>query len=195
MKKLTAAFLLCFLATPLQAAESGFAEELLAAINALRSGEGLAPLTRNPQLDGVSQTHSDSMVRSDFIGHAGPDGRDLQLRVEDAGYRYRLLAENIAAGPDSPAAVLEAWLESPPHAHNLRLVDASEIGLGYSSGAIVLEEGIATDVWTVIIAAPTAQQVAVASGTQASSPQVVVVLQPAYQTKKLKPRGSAQGTP
>ncbi len=197
MNKFFAALLFCALAVPAQAAESDFTSELLIAINALRAEEGLSPLSRNPQLDGLSQTHSDYMVRDDFIGHSGPDGRDLQQRADDSGYSYRLLAENIAAGPDDPETVLAAWLESPPHAHNLRLAEATEIGLGYSSGSLVLENGIASDVWTVVLAAPATQQ----NGTQpnanaSSTPQVVLVLQPAYQLQKnLQPRGRAQGTP
>ncbi|MEX0922995.1 MAG: CAP domain-containing protein [Rhodovibrionaceae bacterium] len=185
----------CFLAVPAQAAEPDFASELLAAINALRAQEGLQPLNRNAQLDGISQAHSDYMVRSDFIGHSGPDGRDLELRVEDTGYSYRLLAENIAAGPDDPDTVLAAWLNSPPHAHNLRLAEASEIGLGYSAGTLILEEGIASDVWTVVIAAPGSRP-GEASGAPEASPQVVLILQPAYHPQQnLQPRGRAQGTP
>ena len=199
MKKLSAALLFCCLALPAQAVEGDFTSELLTAINALRAEEGLSPLSRNPQLDGISQTHSDYMVRDDFIGHSGPDGRDLQQRAEDSGYSYRLLAENIAAGPDDPETVLAAWLESPPHAHNLRLAEATEIGLGYSSGTLILENGIASDVWTVVLAAPATQQNGTqpdAGGGASSTPQVVLVLQPAYQLQKnLQPRGRAQGTP
>lgn len=196
MKRFAAGLLLCFLAGPIQAAEGDFATDLLAAINAFRAGEGLPELARNPQLDGISQTHSDYMVRADFVGHVGPDGRDLTLRVENEGYIYRLLAENIAAGPNNPAAVLEAWLDSPPHAYNLRLAEASEIGLGYSSGAIVLEEGVATDVWAVILAAPLASGSATGPDSDAIETQPVVVSQPAYVPRSnLQPRGRAQGTP
>ena len=195
MKRLCAALLLCVLAAPVQAAETDFAAELFAAINAFRNAENLQPLTREPTLDAVSQGHSDFMVRGDFIGHIGPDGRDLPARVEDAGYDYRLLAENIAAGPDSPETVLKSWLDSPPHAYNLRLAEASEIGLGYSSGAIVVEEGVASDVWTIILAAPSGSG-SISSQAQAAQPQAVVVSQPAYVPKSnLKSRGQAQGTP
>jgi uncharacterized protein YkwD len=196
MKRLLPFLLLVFLATPVQAAESDFAEELLAAINAFRADEGLQPLSRDATLDAVSQGHSDYMVRGDFVGHVGPDGRDLPVRVEDAGYDYRVLAENIAAGPDTPEAVLQSWLDSPPHAHNLRLAEASQIGLGYAAGSIVVEEGVASDVWTVILAAPSGSASAAASDTDGEDAQAVVVSQPTYATRStLKPRGSAQGTP
>ena len=193
LKRLLAAFLLSCLAGPAQAAESAVSADLLAAINSFRANEGLQPLSRNPELDAASQGHSDYMVRANFVGHIGPDGRDLPLRIEDTGYSYRVLAENIAAGPNDPDAALAAWLDSPPHAHNLRLAEVKDIGLGYSSGEIVLEEGVARDVWTVILAAP-AQLQSEAPG--ASTPQVVLVLQPAYHAQSnLQPRGRAQGTP
>lgn len=193
LKRLFAALLFCSLAAPAVAAEGDASAELLAAINSFRAGEGLSPLSRNPQLDAASQAHSSYMVRADFVGHIGPDGRDLPLRIEDTGYTYSLLAENIAAGPDDPDAVLAAWLASPPHAYNLRLAKASEIGLGYSSGEIVLEDGVARDVWTVVLAAPAQVQPETAD---ASTPQVVLVLQPTYHAQSnLQPRGRAQGTP
>lgn len=196
MKRLFAALLLCCLAVPAQAAETDLATELLAAINDFRSGEGLPPLTRNSTLDEVSQSHSDAMVRDAFVGHVGPDGRDLPARVEDAGYGYRVLAENIAAGPDDPNAVLQSWLDSPPHAYNLRLAEASEIGLGYSPGGVKLEDDVATDVWTIILAAPATAATGPAAEIEPGQSQALVVSQPAYIAQStLKPRGQAQGTP
>lgn len=194
--RVAAFLLLCCLALPAHAQNSSYSTQLLAAINAFRAGEGLQPLSRNPQLDRVSQRHSDYMIRADFVGHVGPNGQDLTLRTEASGYDYRLLAENIAAGPDSPEAVLAAWLDSAPHAYNLRLAEATEIGLGYNSGEVVLEEGIASDVWTVILATPASGQEAAEAPSEATSPEVVIVLQPTYDpTSNLKPRGRAQGTP
>lgn len=47
------------------------------------------------------------------------------------GYRYRLVGENIAAGFASAVDVVDSWMESEEHRHNILNCEFEEIGVGY----------------------------------------------------------------
>ncbi|MDJ0690009.1 MAG: CAP domain-containing protein [Xenococcaceae cyanobacterium MO_188.B32] len=49
----------------------------------------------------------------------------------DTGYQYSTAAENIAAGYQTPEAVVEAWMGSAGHRANILNPDLTEIGVGY----------------------------------------------------------------
>ena len=55
-------------------------------------------------------------------------------RARAAGYRGGA-GENIAAGQDTPAAVMAAWLNSPGHCSNIMDRDYQDLGIGYAYAA------------------------------------------------------------
>jgi uncharacterized protein YkwD len=94
--------------------------EVLAGINAARAQAGCGPLKLNKALMSAAKTHATNMAEQDFFGHRGKDGRDFVYRIKQAGYPpYRWVAENIAAGQKTPAAAVQAWLDSPGHRRNV----------------------------------------------------------------------------
>jgi uncharacterized protein YkwD len=56
--------------------------------------------------------HSQDMAQREYFAHNSLDGRTPGNRVNTAGYVFRNLGENIAAGQIGVAAVMKAWLES-----------------------------------------------------------------------------------
>ena len=70
-------------------------------INALRAAHGAPELTFDPRLTDLAQAYSDQMSREGFFAHVAPDGADLRMRLERAGYLHRFAGENLglASGP------------------------------------------------------------------------------------------------
>jgi uncharacterized protein YkwD len=116
-----------------------FAKEALERVNRFRAAArscGTAgrfaaapPLAWNEALARAAAGHSGDMAQRRYFAHARRDGRTLQQRIDDAGYAWRAIGENIAAGPDTVAAAVEGWQRSDPHCANLMSPDFTEIGL------------------------------------------------------------------
>jgi uncharacterized protein YkwD len=51
--------------------------------------------------------------------------------MRDAGYNYRLAAENIAAGAKTPAEAVALWMDSSGHRANILNCALHETGVGY----------------------------------------------------------------
>lgn len=79
----------------------------------------VATIKWNNQLSTAAKHHSDDMADKNFLNHQGPLGNSPSDRVSNAGYKWKTVAENIAGGADTPEHVIEQWLASPGHCHNL----------------------------------------------------------------------------
>lgn len=94
----------------------------------------LAPLTIASLLNTAAQGHADDMKARAFYGHENPSGEGVGERATRAGYTWSTVAENIACGQESAAIVVDGWLKSPGHRHNIMNADITEIGIGFSYG-------------------------------------------------------------
>lgn len=124
-----------FLSPPRQ--PGALAHELLSRINAARAqarrcgGRSFAPappLRLDTRLGEAAARHAEDMLAHDFFDHRGSDGSSPATRVAAAGYRYALVGENIASGPQSAAEAVAGWLASPGHCENImdrRFVDTA----------------------------------------------------------------------
>lgn len=115
-------------------AGSGIVDEVVTATNAERARHRLGLLTLDPQLARAAQQHSDDMVRRAFFAHENPDGAQVWDRAVAAGYGYRKVAENIAAGQRSAEEVVRGWMESPGHRANILDGELTQIGVGHALG-------------------------------------------------------------
>lgn len=109
---------------------SGFADQVLTLVNQERQSAGLGPLTRAPELDQASQQYAQYMGTARFFDHTGPDGSTPPTRISAAGYKGYTWGENIAAGQQTPEAVMQAWMNSPGHRANILHSAFKEIGIG-----------------------------------------------------------------
>jgi uncharacterized protein YkwD len=110
---------------------SNFIKEVVDLINLERGEANLDTLQIDSQLSQAAQLHTESMVTDDFFSHYGVDGSSPFERIQDTGYQYTTAAENIAAGYQTPEAVVEAWMGSAGHRANILNPDLTEIGVGY----------------------------------------------------------------
>jgi uncharacterized protein YkwD len=103
--------------------------------NAERAAAGCPALASSAQLDAAARRHTVEMARTGNFSHTGVDGSTPAQRVTDAGYRYRIVAENIAAGQTSAHEVVRAWMNSASHRANIVNCELRDLGVGYAVGA------------------------------------------------------------
>lgn len=108
-----------------------YEQQVIDLTNAERTSRGCRPLVADPALTAAAQEHAENMARRGFFDHVDPSGTGPSDRVEDAGYNWQAVAENIAAGPRTPADVVAGWMNSPGHRANILDCDLDEIGVAY----------------------------------------------------------------
>ena len=94
----------------------------------------VAPLTWNEVLEDAALGHARDMARKNYFNHTSKDGRSMEDRIVIAGYKFKgfksfAVGENIAAGQQSIAEVMEGWFKSEGHCKNLMNPDFKEVGV------------------------------------------------------------------
>jgi uncharacterized protein YkwD len=125
-----------------------------ARINALRAVDGLSPVSPDRRLIAAARRHARDMASSDLSGHVGSDGSRTGQRADAAGYRWRLIAENVAAGPGDALAVIALWMESPGHRRNLLTQGAVHAGLAHVARDRDSPRASYAHYWVLVLAAP-----------------------------------------
>jgi uncharacterized protein YkwD len=98
--------------------------------NKERAREKLPPYKINATLCKVARAHAENMARQDKMEHV-LDGKTPTNRVNESGYAWRRVGENIAWAEDLPAEkVMQGWMESPHHRDNILHKEFTEIGIG-----------------------------------------------------------------
>lgn len=92
-------------------------------------------LTWNRALSAAALAHSSDMARQNYFSHESKDGREVADRAVQAGYRWRGIGENIAAGQESADEVMAGWLASPGHCANIMNRWFTEMGSAYAVGS------------------------------------------------------------
>jgi uncharacterized protein YkwD len=113
----------------------------LCLLNAERTSRGLVALRTNAKLASAALRHSADMVANHYFAHEDRSGRGPDYRIQRAGYMPKygpwVIGENIAWGTDylaTPREIVRAWMNSPPHRHNILYSDFREIGIGIVVG-------------------------------------------------------------
>lgn len=135
---------------------------MLDSINALRSAQGAAPVTLNPQLNAAAATHSRDMSTQNRPWHFGSDGSSPIDRVQRVGYTGQLVGENISETYESELETLAAWIEQPDTRRTIVSSDAADMGFAWyqeSNGKIW---------WTLIMGNPSTTPLIPSSNPSAS---------------------------
>jgi uncharacterized protein YkwD len=125
---------------PVDAAQA--AARIIEDTNAFRRENGLAPLERNDALGAAAQTFAEYMAATGRYGHTA-DGKQPAERIMEHGYDYCSIAENIAYTYQSSGygqrelsrALVQGWIDSPPHRENMLDPALTEIGVGVARSA------------------------------------------------------------
>jgi uncharacterized protein YkwD len=110
--------------------------QVLQLTNAERQKAGCGPLKPNSALTRAAEAHAADMVDNHYFDHTSQDGRSPFDRMKAAGFRGGAMAENIAVGYRSAAAVVEGWMNSEGHRKNMLNCDYTMLGVGYDSGQV-----------------------------------------------------------
>jgi uncharacterized protein YkwD len=107
-------------------------------VNRRRKEQGLSELILSERLREVARAYSRRMAQEGFFSHTDPQGFTLRDRLNDAGLKWTVLAENLLnikgyIDPVRPA--VERWMESPDHRLNILEpdVELSAVGVWISS--------------------------------------------------------------
>lgn len=123
-------------------APSGGAEaQVLQLTNNERAKAGCGALRTNSALTRAADLHATDMVVHHYFDHNSQDGRSPFDRMKTAGFKGGAMAENIAVGYKSAAAVVDGWMHSEGHRKNILNCSYTMIGIGYDSGQVKSEWG------------------------------------------------------
>ncbi|MEU0150746.1 CAP domain-containing protein [Micromonospora fulviviridis] len=104
--------------------------EVVDLVNQERAKAGCKALTVNDKLMLAAQRHSQDQADHKTMSHDGSDGSDVGDRLDRVGYAWRSYGENVAWNQQSPAAVMDAWMNSPGHRANILNCSFTQIGVG-----------------------------------------------------------------
>jgi uncharacterized protein YkwD len=112
-------------------------------VNNVRAAHGLPALVDNDRLEQAAQGFAEQMVADDFFAHVAPSGLTLLDRLSASGYlapsvTSYAIGENIAWGTGSlatPAAIVNAWVNSPGHLANILDRDFRDSAVGVAAAA------------------------------------------------------------
>lgn len=125
---------------PLQAhsaAEDGLAQQVLALVNQERVAAGVAPVMYDAEAERAAKAHCEDMRARGYFDHDTPEGWSVSDRLRMTGASgYRSHAENIAQGQATPAAVMQAWMNSPGHRANILDPNFTHLGVGVGDGPL-----------------------------------------------------------
>ena len=108
--------------------------EVLRLVNEVRISEGLSPLSACAGLQEASHIRAADLVTEYRSDHTRPDGSDCFTVLGPLGLASWAAGENIAAGYQTPEAVMAAWMASPGHRSNILDEDFNHLGVGAAEG-------------------------------------------------------------
>jgi uncharacterized protein YkwD len=126
---------------PAQISPLDYQASVLCLLNDERGANGLVALTSQAQLMQAAAEHSGDMLRLSYFSHTDPDGTTFSQRITDTGYlrgaKRWVVGENLAWGTaaiGTPRALVDGWMESPPHRENVLEPRFRDVGIGAVSG-------------------------------------------------------------
>ena len=90
------------------------------------------PLSLSALLERAALEHSKDMAMNSYMEHTGRDGSSPADRITRAGYKWRMVGENLASGIMTPEETVAGWLQSPHHCANLMTPRFTEMGVAFA---------------------------------------------------------------
>lgn len=105
-------------------------QRVLENVNVLRQAAGAQPMQINAQLNDAAAAHSRDMAKQGRPWHFGSDGSSPLDRAARAGYRGRVVGENISETYETELETIAAWMQEPDT--RAVLLDRAARDLGFS---------------------------------------------------------------
>ncbi len=105
--------------------------------NKIRIENGLHELTGNQILNTISDKRARDMFTRQYFAHVSPTGEQPSDVAQKSGYKYKIVAENIATGYFcTNQDVIDGWMQSPGHRKNVLSNDVTELGTAIVKGRL-----------------------------------------------------------
>ncbi|MGC4766567.1 CAP domain-containing protein [Micromonospora sp. DT46] len=131
---------------PVSSGGGSQASQVVALVNAERAKAGCGAVSVDDKLTTAAQRHSQDQADHRNMSHTGSDGSNVGTRLDRVGYSWRTYGENVAWNQKTPAAVMDAWMNSSGHRANILNCAFTEIGVGVANSN--------GPYWTQVFAAP-----------------------------------------
>ncbi len=110
-------------------------EAIIGLTNNARTLQGLIMLSENPLLDGIAEARVKDMLEKQYFAHVSPTGEQASDIAQRVGYRYKIIAENIASGLFfTNQKIIDGWMQSPGHRKNILSPEVREMGASVIKG-------------------------------------------------------------
>ncbi|WP_036708782.1 CAP domain-containing protein [Paenibacillus pinihumi] len=119
--------------------QSKFEAEVVRLVNVERGKAGLKPLASDSALARVALDKAKDMYNNHYFSHTSPTYGSPFDMMTQYGIKYSYAGENIASGQQSPAQVMNDWMNSQGHRENILNANFNKIGVGYYNGQWVQE--------------------------------------------------------
>jgi uncharacterized protein YkwD len=86
------------------------------------------PLIWDNKIESAAMRHAKDMNLHTNYDHKGTDRSDPARRLDQAGYEWSAVAENIAWGYNDFKSVLVGWMKSPSHCKNIMSTKFTHFG-------------------------------------------------------------------
>ena len=114
---------------PTTVTDAQWRQDVIELTNRARAKQKLPPLKGVDEMMEIANRHASDMATKNYFSHASQDGRTAYDRIK-AFAANAYTGENIAAGQQTPTAVVAGWLKSPGHRANIMSPNFREIGVG-----------------------------------------------------------------
>ncbi len=115
-----------------------FKHDMLQEVNEIRAkgcqcgNKIMAPagaLQWSDQLEASARRHASDMKRHKYFSHYSRKGKSVGDRLDELGYNWQHIGENIATGQTTWEQVIEDWLNSPTHCEMIMNQNMVEMGI------------------------------------------------------------------
>ncbi|MDO8508268.1 MAG: CAP domain-containing protein [Nanoarchaeota archaeon] len=132
MRKIIAVSAIFIFVFQIWIASASVESDFLNLVNEERAKLGRGVLTYNDKLTKAGVLHAEDMIDKNYFSHTSIDGRSFVQRINEQGYGYSAIGENIAyhSGTPSASKVFSMWKNSPGHYSNMISSKYTEMGLG-----------------------------------------------------------------
>lgn len=109
---------------------SSLEEQVVDIVNKERKAAGKDALQLDEELSAIAALRAKEIAEK--FDHIRPNGTSCFTALNEAGYNYMSAGENIALNyKDSPAEVMNIWMNSSGHKANILSDDVTKIGVGH----------------------------------------------------------------
>lgn len=123
------------LTIPDQSSVKALEAEVIRLVNIERSKKGLQALKADWEISRVARYKSQDMINKKYFSHTSPTYGSPFKMLETFGIRFSSAGENIAYGQQTPAAVMNSWMNSSGHRANILSPSYTHIGVGLAKSS------------------------------------------------------------